>query len=26
VLPGLHELLLQCLGPKHHVVVPLQHL
>jgi hypothetical protein len=26
VLPGLHELLLQRLGLKHHVVVPLKHL
>jgi hypothetical protein len=26
VLPGLHELLLQCLGPEHRVVVSLKHL
>jgi hypothetical protein len=26
VLPGLHELILQRLGPKHRVAVPLKHL
>jgi hypothetical protein len=26
VLPGLHELVLQRLGPKHSVAVPLKHL
>jgi hypothetical protein len=26
VLAGLHELLLQCLGPEHRVAVPLKHL
>jgi hypothetical protein len=26
VFPGLRELLLQCLGPKHRVAVPLKHL